>query len=135
MGFNKSNGSRILFYGQIEHDDFEKKKLAEFQHFLQTKVNNNYDQTYFTPQKLLLFHAANGYKNEQTYESMKKHLEFAAQYIRNADGLRIIQYEKDEKVKSLVVNTLLFRIQDFSMSVAEIAASGPLSSSTLNELT
>ena len=28
--FNKPNGNRVYFHGQVEHDDFEKKKLAEF---------------------------------------------------------------------------------------------------------
>lgn len=26
--FNKPNGNRVYFHGQVEHDEFEKKKLA-----------------------------------------------------------------------------------------------------------
>ena len=92
-----------MYYGQIEHDDFEKKKLAEFMEFLKVKAQNNYDQEYFNPQLLLLFLSANGYKNEQAYDSMKKHIEFKDKYIRNAEGLRIIRYENDEKLKKLIV--------------------------------
>ena len=91
-GFGKEKGTRILFHGQIEHDDFEKGKLADFQKFLQAK---EYDREYFNPHMLLLFLSGNAYKNEPTFEAMKKHLEFKGQYIRDAEGKRIIQCEKD----------------------------------------
>lgn len=28
------NGTRFFYYGQIEHDEYEKRKLAEFDKFL-----------------------------------------------------------------------------------------------------
>lgn len=63
-----------MFYGQIEHDDFEKKKLAEFIEYLKVKQQNKYDQTYFTNAILLLFLYSANYKNEDAFKNMNNHI-------------------------------------------------------------
>jgi hypothetical protein len=68
------------------------------------KVQNKYDQKYFNPHMLVLFLSANGYKPEETYKSMNDHMEFVKKYVRNEEGIRIIRYETDEKVRKLIVN-------------------------------
>ena len=52
---------------------------------------------------LVLFLSANQFKNQQTYKGMNDHMEFRSKYIRDAQGIRIIEYETDEKVKKLIV--------------------------------
>jgi hypothetical protein len=52
---------------------------------------------------------------------MNDHMEFRSKYIRDAQGIRIIEYETDEKVKKLIVQyNQYYRIVDFFMFVVEI---------------
>lgn len=102
--FNKPHGARVYFHGQIEHDDYEKKKLAEFQEYLKTKIDNKYDQNYYNVHMLVLFLSCHHYKPEETYEAMKKHMEFRRKYVRDEKERLIITYENDAKVKKLIVN-------------------------------
>ena len=54
------NGIRFFYYGQIEHDDYEKKKLGEFDKFLmEGKLDLN--REFWNQQKILQFLSGNGY--------------------------------------------------------------------------
>lgn len=54
------NGTRFFYYGQIEHDEYEKKKLGEFDKFLmEGKLDLN--REFWNQQKILQFLSGNGY--------------------------------------------------------------------------
>lgn len=67
IGLNKKDGKRVFFYGQIEHDDFEKKALASFKDFYEKKYKKPFESDYFDDQKLVLFLSSYQYKNEPTF--------------------------------------------------------------------
>jgi hypothetical protein len=59
---------------------------------------------------LVLFLSSYEYNCEKTYKAMNEHMEFVSKYIRDQQGNRIIRYETDPKVKSLIV--IIFMTQD-----------------------
>ena len=56
-------GTRFFYYGQIEHDEYELKKMKEFEEYV-VKHKVEYDREYFNDQKLLLFLQSHQYKPE-----------------------------------------------------------------------
>ena len=74
------NGTRFFYYGQIEHDDYEKKKLDEFDKFL-TEGKLDLNREFWNRQKVLQFLQGNGYNEKNAYQAMKDHEKFREEYL------------------------------------------------------
>lgn len=74
MKYDKNkDGLRFYFYGQVQHNQYEKQKLAEFDEYLAKEKLKLPDNPHFTPQKILLILSGHGYKNDKTYNSIVEH--------------------------------------------------------------
>lgn len=95
------NGTRFYYYGQIEHDEFEKGKLAEFDKYLfENKLDVNRD--FWNQQKILQFLSGNGYREKETYEAMQEHEKFRVEYLgTNNEKVQI------EPIRDLIVRIML----------------------------
>ena len=74
------NGTRFFYYGQIEHDDYEKKKIGEFEKYLE-ETKTDIDREFWHVQKILQFLQGNAYDNQKTVEAMRDHEQFRKDYI------------------------------------------------------
>lgn len=73
-------GARFFFYGQIVHDEYERKKLHEFHDYV-AKNKIEYDREFFDEQRLLLFLQGHSYKPKDTLEALAAHLDFRKFYL------------------------------------------------------
>lgn len=112
-------GSRFFYYGQIEHDEYERKKIGEFYEYV-AKNKIVYDKEFYGDQRLLLFLQSNSYKPKETLEAMGNHLAFRKQYLP-------VDFTRVEK---LIVTPSPPREAASSTPAAATATSAPSSSST-----
>ena len=110
---------RFFYFGQAEHDEYERKKIREFQEYV-AKHKIEYNRDFFHDQRLLLFLQANSFKAKETIESMQNHLDFRKQYLP-------IDFSKAEK---LVVVQHLRSAKGSFIPVDATVSSAPSSSST-----